>query len=94
LNATQSGLETLKATRGQTILVFGASGGVGSCAVWLGSAKGATVVGTARSDAQEYVRSLGAAHTIDPNSPEHEAAIKRAAKDGFDAALVTASSDA
>lgn len=90
----QSGLETLKAKEGQTVLVFGASGGVGSCAVWLGREKGATVVGTARSDAQEYVRSLGAAHTIDPNSPEREGAIKRAAKDGFDAALITANSDA
>jgi NADPH:quinone reductase-like Zn-dependent oxidoreductase len=90
----QSGLETLKATRGQTVLVFGASGGVGSCAVWLGSEKGATIVGTARPDAQEYVRSLGAAHTVDPNSPEPEGVIKRTAKDGFDAALVTANSDA
>jgi NADPH:quinone reductase len=90
----QSGLETLKVTRGQTVLVFGASGGVGSCAVWLGSGIGATVVGTARPDAQEYVRSLGAAHAIDPNSTEREGVIKRAAKDGFDAALVTANSDA
>jgi NADPH2:quinone reductase len=90
----QSGLETLKVTRGQTLLVFGASGGVGSCAVWLGSGKGATVVGTARPDAQEYVRLLGAAHTIDPKSAEREGVIKRAAKEGFDAALVTANGDA
>lgn len=90
----QAGLETLKTARGQTLLVFGASGGVGSCAVWLGSEKGATVVGTARPDAQEYVRSLGAAHTVDPNSTEREGVIKRAAKDGFDAALVTANSEA
>src|ERR1700684_1108724 len=86
----QYGLETLKVSRGQTVLVFGASGGVGSCAVWLGGEKGATVVGTARPDAQQYVRSLGAAHTIDPNSPEREGVIKRAAKAGFDACLVTA----
>src|ERR1700761_2721802 len=90
----QSGLETLRATRGQTLLVYGASGGVGSCAVWLDSEKGATVVGTARPDAQEYVRSLGAAHSIDPNSTERESVIKRVAKDGFDAALVTANTDA
>src|SRR6201996_5222476 len=90
----QSGLETLKAARGQTLLVFGASGGVGSCAVWLAREKGTTVIGTARSDAQEYVRTLGAAHTIDPNSTERESVIKRVAKDGFDAALVTANTDA
>jgi NADPH:quinone reductase len=90
----QSGLETLKAARGQTLFVFGASGGVGSCAVWLGNEKGAIVVGTARPDAQGYVRSLGAAHAVDPKAPEREGVIKRVAKDGFDAALVTANSDA
>jgi NADPH2:quinone reductase len=89
----QSGLETLNVKRGQKLLVFGASGGVGSLAVWLASVEGATVVGTARPDAQEYVRSLGAAHTIDPNSSEREGVIKRAAEGGFDAVLVTASSD-
>jgi NADPH:quinone reductase len=89
----QSGLETLNVKRGQTILVFGASGGVGSLAVWLACVQGATVVGTARPDAQEYVRSLGAAHTIDPNSSEREGVIKRAAEGGFDAILVTANSD-
>jgi NADPH2:quinone reductase len=88
-----AGLETLNVTRDQTILVFGASGGVGSLAVWLASTKGATVVGTARPDAQEYVRSLGAAHTIDPNSSEREGIIKRAAKAGFDACLITANGD-
>jgi NADPH:quinone reductase len=89
----QSGIEALKVTSGQTLLVFGASGGVGSFAVWLASGQGVTVVGTARRDAQEYVRSLGAEHTIDPTSPEHEAIIKRSAKAGFDACLVTANSD-
>jgi NADPH:quinone reductase-like Zn-dependent oxidoreductase len=89
----QSGLEVLKVASGQTLLVFGASGGVGSLAVWLANARGATVVGTARPDAQEYVRSLGAAHTIDPNSSEREGMLKRAAKTGFDACLVTASGD-
>jgi NADPH2:quinone reductase len=89
----QSGLETLKVKRGQTVLIFGASGGVGSLAVWLASTQGATVVGTARPDAQEYVRSLGAAHTIDPNSSERAGVIRRAAEAGFDGILVTANGD-
>ncbi|HTZ57586.1 MAG TPA: NADP-dependent oxidoreductase [Acidobacteriaceae bacterium] len=89
-----SGLETLKAAPGQTILIFGASGGVGSCAVWLGRAKGATMVGTARPDAQEYVRALGAEHAVDPGSPQREAVIHRVATGGFDAALVTTNGDA
>jgi NADPH:quinone reductase len=86
-----SGLETLKVGSGQTVLVFGASGGVGSFAVWLGSGMGATIIGAARPDAQDYVRKLGAAHAIDPRSSEREAVMKRTAPEGIDAALVTAS---
>jgi NADPH2:quinone reductase len=90
----QSGLEALKVNSGQTLLVFGASGGVGSLAVWLANGRGATVVGSARSDAQDYVRSLGAAHAVDPNSSERNAILKRFVPEGFDAAMVTANGDA
>jgi NADPH:quinone reductase-like Zn-dependent oxidoreductase len=90
----QSGLEVLKVNRGQTLLVFGASGGVGSLAVWLAKERGATVIGTARPDAQDYVRSLGADHAVDPNSSERNAVLKRVAPEPFDTAMVTASSDA
>jgi NADPH:quinone reductase len=88
-----SGLELLKANSGQTVLVFGASGGVGSLAVWLANGAGATVVGTAQPDAQEYVRSLGAARTINPNSSQRESLLKRIVPAGFDAALVAANGD-
>lgn len=89
-----SGLLTLKAKEGQTLLVYGASGGVGSLGVWLASKSiSATVVGTARHDAQEYVRKLGAAHAIDARSSELEAVVKRVAPGGFDVALVTANGD-
>jgi NADPH:quinone reductase-like Zn-dependent oxidoreductase len=89
----QSGLDTLKVKDGQTVLVFGASGGVGSLAVWLAALRGAMVVGTARPEAQEYVRRLGAAHILDPNSSEYERVLKREAPAGFDACLITANSD-
>ena len=86
-----AGLKTLKTKRGSMLLVFGASGGVGSLAVWLASkAFGASVTGTARPDAHDYVRSLGADHVVDPHSSAREAAIKRAAPASFDGALVTA----
>jgi NADPH2:quinone reductase len=74
--------------------VFGASGGVGSLAVWLANIAGATVVGSAQPDAQEYVRSLGAAHTIHPSSSEREGFLKRIAPEGFDAVLVTVDGEA
>lgn len=89
-----AGLETLRVKRGQTLLALGGSGGVGSLAVWLASVECATVVGTTRPDAHEYVRLLGAAHAIDPDSSEREAIIKRVAPAGFDASLVTPSGDA
>ncbi len=89
-----AGLEVLKVKSGQTVLVFGASGGVGSLAVWLANVAGATVIGTAQPDAQEYVRSLGAAHTINPNSSERESFLKRIAPAGFDSALVSTNPDA
>jgi NADPH2:quinone reductase len=88
-----SGLETLKVKKGQTLGVFGASGGVGSFAVWLGSRRGATVVGTARPSDHEYVHRLGAAHAIDPHSSVRANVMARIAPEGFDAALITASSD-
>ena len=89
-----SGLERLKVNRGQTVFVFGGSGGVGSMAVWLASVAGATVVASAQPDAQEYVRSLGAARAINPNSSQRESLLKRIAPAGFDAAFVTANGDA
>lgn len=90
----QAGLEALKLHRGQTLLVFGASGGVGSLAVWLAKERGVNVVGSARADAQDYIRSLGAAHAVDPNSSEVDAVLKRVAAEVFDTAIVTTSSDA
>lgn len=90
----QSGLEVLQVNKGQTLSVFGASGGVGSLAVWLAKGRGATVVGSARPDAQDYIRTLGADHAIDPNSSEHNALVKRFAPEGFDASMACANGDA
>lgn len=90
----QSGLHALKTKRGELLLVFGASGGVGSLAVWLAAnAMGATVVGTGRPEAHAYVRTLGAAHAIDPRSSRRDAVIEEVAPNGFDAVLATANGD-
>ncbi len=80
--------------RETTVLVFGGSGGVGSLAVWLSAVRKATVVATGRPDTHEYLRRLGAAHAIDPNSRYRDDDIMSAAPRGFDAAIATANSDA
>ncbi|GGP49967.1 NADP-dependent oxidoreductase [Saccharothrix coeruleofusca] len=65
--AAASGVETatraldlLDVRAGTTLLVDGASGGVGSLAVGLALARGARVLGTAAPGNQEFVESLGA----------------------------------
>ncbi|MBN9736781.1 MULTISPECIES: NADP-dependent oxidoreductase [unclassified Pseudonocardia] len=48
---------------GQTLLVSGASGGVGSAVLQIARDRGITVIGTAGTANQEYLRSLGAVAT-------------------------------
>ncbi|MFJ9520437.1 NADP-dependent oxidoreductase [Kitasatospora sp. NPDC101801] len=53
-------LTALKVGPGDTVLVHGASGGVGTVAVQLARAWGATVIGTAGEHNHAYLRGLGA----------------------------------
>ncbi|MEV4758522.1 NADP-dependent oxidoreductase [Micromonospora sp. NPDC049559] len=52
-------------TTGQTVLVHGAAGGVGSTAVQLAREVGARVIGTGRADDREVVLGLGAQDFLD-----------------------------
>jgi NADPH:quinone reductase-like Zn-dependent oxidoreductase len=50
---------------GRSVLVIGATGGIGSFAVQLAAAAGAEVLATAGPADEDYVRALGAAHALD-----------------------------
>jgi putative PIG3 family NAD(P)H quinone oxidoreductase len=54
-----------KLQAGETVLIHAGAGGVGGAAVQLAHAVGATVITTARLEAHELVRRLGADHLID-----------------------------
>ncbi|MEU4220658.1 NADP-dependent oxidoreductase [Actinoplanes sp. NPDC026623] len=75
---------------GQTLLISGAAGGVGSAAVQIAKARGISVIGTAGAGNQDYLRGLGAvATTYGPGLVERVRALADA---GVDAALDIAGS--
>lgn len=59
------GVRAAKLEAGQTVLITGAGGGVGTYAVQLAHAMGAEVTGVCSTSKLELVRSLGAQHVID-----------------------------
>ncbi|MCX4585860.1 NADP-dependent oxidoreductase [Streptomyces sp. NBC_01481] len=58
-------LRAVALAEGESVLVVGATGGIGLYAVQLAAALGARVVATATEEDEEYLRGLGAAHTVD-----------------------------
>jgi len=91
LTALQGIDNALHLRRGETILIFGASGGVGSLAVQFAALRGARVLGTASTpDAATLVRGLGVAEVIDARRPEEVGRLKELAPDGLDAVLALA----
>lgn len=63
-------------SRGQRILIHGASGGVGSFAVQLAHWRGARVIATASAEHADYVRELGAEEVIDYASQPFEGVVR------------------
>ena len=65
LTALQAVCDVGRVEAGQRVLIIGASGGVGTFAVQIAKAMGATVTGVCSSAKVDLVRSLGADHVID-----------------------------
>ena len=60
---------------GETLLVHGGGSGIGTFAVQLGKALGATVVATARASKHERLRELGADRVIDYSAEDFSASV-------------------
>jgi NADPH:quinone reductase len=88
------GIDALRLRRGQTVLICGASGAVGTLAVQFAKRRGGHVIATASGrDATTLVRRLGADAVIDARSDDAIERLGALEPDGIDAALVLTSSD-
>ncbi|MFF2637030.1 zinc-binding alcohol dehydrogenase family protein [Microbacterium sp. NPDC057961] len=86
-----SGLETLALHPDETLLVFGASGGIGHFAVQLARRWGVRVIAVASGgDGVALCRRLGATLTIDGRRENITDAVTEFAPEGVDAVLLTA----
>jgi NADPH:quinone reductase-like Zn-dependent oxidoreductase len=68
----QTLFDTAHLERGQTVLIHGASGGVGHMAVQLARWKGAKVIGTASAKNADFLKSIGADQVIDYHTTRFE----------------------
>ena len=84
-------LDVVGLSRGETVLVHGAAGGVGTSVVQQAVLLGATVIGTASERDFEAVRGFGA--TPVAYGPGLEKRVLQAAPDGVDAAIDTVGVD-
>ena len=83
-------LDQVGVAEGQTLLVSGAAGGVGTAIVQLARLRGITVIGTASAAKHDYLRELGGIPTT--YGPRLEGRIRELAPGGVDAAIDVAGS--
>ncbi|MEU9133174.1 NADPH:quinone reductase [Kitasatospora sp. NPDC048540] len=69
---------------GETVVVGGAAGGVGSAVVQIAAEAGARVIAVARSEQVPWCRSSGAQEVLDRRAPDLIGRLHKAAPDGID----------
>jgi NADPH:quinone reductase-like Zn-dependent oxidoreductase len=93
LTAYQSVIKAGQLKSGETVLILGASGGVGGSAIQLAKDAGATVVAVASAESAEHMKKLGADFTIDYKAGPVAESVRRVAPDGIDLLFDAASGD-
>jgi NADPH:quinone reductase-like Zn-dependent oxidoreductase len=76
LTASQALIDVAKLSSGQTVLIHGGSGGVGSMAIQIAKARGAHVIATASTANQDLLKQLGADVAIDYTRTKFEEVAK------------------
>ena len=76
LTAWQALIDTAKLSGGQTVLIHGGSGGVGTFAIQIAKARGAKVIATASTANQDFLKQLGADLAIDYTKTKFEDVAK------------------
>jgi NADPH:quinone reductase-like Zn-dependent oxidoreductase len=84
-NTAADALAELGLKRGETLVIDGAAGGVGTVAVQLAVRAGATVIGTASESNHDYLRELGATPVVYGDGLAER--LRALAPEGVDAAL-------
>ncbi len=80
-------VDAVDVEEGETVLIVGATGGVGSYAVQLAARRGARVIATARQANEAFVRELGATESIDHTREDLVEAVRAAQPDGIEAII-------
>jgi NADPH2:quinone reductase len=86
-------LDALSIGSGETVLIVGATGGIGTYAIQMAALRGARVLATARPEAADYVTSLGAAQALDYTRSDLVSAVRTLYPGGVDAVLDVATRD-
>ncbi len=94
LTAYQSIYDAVRLKAGETILILGASGGVGSFAVQFGRLADARVIGIASRKNHAYLKELGATETVDYAEGDSRTAVKSLSPQGVDVAFDCFGADA
>jgi NADPH2:quinone reductase len=84
--AAMLSVDALELSEGDTVLIVGATGGVGSIAVQLAARAGATVTAPGLPEDEDYLRELGVTELL-PRDDDLAEAAGNTHPDGFDAVL-------
>jgi NADPH:quinone reductase-like Zn-dependent oxidoreductase len=84
LTAYQALFQAGDLKEGQTLLILGSSGGVGTMAIQLAKSVGATIIGVASESNQDYMKDLGADETIDYNTTNMGELVRGVAPEDVD----------